>query len=180
MNNLCPDRKRVTRKVSGGEITNYGDNPRKKLLAVTMVAVLSIVAVVSVYAVLIGSFTGGDVTVGGMDSSYIRYSSDNVEAGTWNTTQISSGTGVAWYSRLEIPGGYSGPVTIAWHLENKTGASTWTDVTDAIASTSIVLTGDVQNVFATSDGLWAAGNHNWGSDCAWAGTYRVMVAVNSA
>jgi len=147
---------------------------------VTLVTVLSIVAVVSVYAVLIGSFTGGDVTVGGMGASSLQYSTDNVVAPTWNTTQTMGGPGVAWYARLEITSGYSGPVTIAWHLENKTEASTWADVAGATASTSITLNGTAQNVYSTTDGLWAASNHNWGTDCAWAGTYRVMVDVDTA
>jgi hypothetical protein len=147
---------------------------------VTLVAVLSIVAVVSVYAVLIGTFTGGDVTVGGMGSGNLMYSSDNLEGGTWTSTLSSSGVGVAWYSRFVIAnGGYSGPVTITWHLENKTGPSTWADVTGATASTSMVLTGGAQNVYATSDGVWAAGNYNWGADSEQAGTYRVIVDVES-
>lgn len=144
----------------------------------TLVTVLSIVAVVSVYAVLIGSFTGGDVTVGGMGSSNVMYSLVNADPGTWTST-LGPGAGISWYSRLEIPAaGYTGPVTITWHLEQKTGASTWTDVTGATASTSIVLTGGVQDVYATTDGLWAAGNHDWGPNTA--GTYRVNVEVQSA
>jgi len=180
LNNLCPDRKRVTRKVSGGEITNYGDNPRKKLLAVTMVTVLSIVAIVSVYAVLIGTFPGGEVTVGGA-GGYIRYNVTDVDSGTWNTTLISSGAGVAWYSRLEIPsGGYSGPVKITWQLQNKTDALNWANVTGANQITDTVLTGGLQNVYASSDGTFATGNHDWGAHSEVAGAYRVMAYAESA
>jgi hypothetical protein len=176
---LCPDRKRVTKKVSGGEITNYGDNPRKKLLAVTLVTVLSIVAVVSVYAVIIGTFQGLEVTVGGAQGS-IGYSADNVEPGSWTETLDTIGVGVAWYARFEIPtGGYSGPVTITWQLQNKTGALTWADIADASESTSVVFTGSDQNVYATSLGA-ITGNHDWGADFPRAGTYRVIVQVNSA
>jgi hypothetical protein len=146
---------------------------------VTLVTVLSIVVVVSVYAVLIGTFTGGDVTVGGMGLANVRYSSDNTEAGTWTPTLSPTGTGVPWYSRLEIPAaGYSGPVTITWHLEQKN--ATWTDVPSASTSTSMLLTGGTQNIYATTNGLWAAGNQDWGANSTQAGTYRVIVDVQSA
>jgi hypothetical protein len=148
---------------------------------VTLVTVLSIVAVVSVYAVLIGTFPGGDVTVGGMGSANVMYSTVNADPGSWTSTLSSSGTGVAWYSRLEIvAGGYSGPVKITWQLENKTGASTWTNVTGASALTTMVLDGSAQNVYVTSDGTFGTGNYDWGANSLWAGTYRVMAYVESA
>jgi hypothetical protein len=143
-----------------------------------MVAVLSIVAVVSVYAVLIGSFTGGDVTVGGMGSGNLMYNVDNLEAGSWTSTLDSSGVGVAWYSRLEIDdGGYAGPVTITWKLQQET--ATWTDVPGATQTTTITLTGGVENVYASGTGV-STGNHDWGAQCLQAGTYRVIVSVESA
>jgi len=146
---------------------------------VTLVTVLSIVAVISVYAVLIGTFTGGDVTVGGMGSGDLKYSSDNLEAGTWASTLNTSGPGATWYSRLDIAAsGYSGPVTITWQLEQKGAA--WTNVTGANLLTSMVLTGGAQNVYGTGNGAWAADNHDWGAHSAANGTYRVFVYVESA
>jgi hypothetical protein len=146
---------------------------------VTLVTVLSIVAVVSVYAVIIGTFTGGEVTVGGAEGN-IRYSADNVELGSWTEALDGIGVGVAWYARFEITtGGYSGPVTITWQLQNKTGTSTWADLAGASESTSVVFTGSAQNVYATSLGA-ITGNHDWGADFPRAGTYRVIVEVNSA
>jgi len=148
---------------------------------VTLVTVLSIVVVVSVYAVWIGTFTGLDVTVGGMGSGNVMYSLVNADPGSWASTLGPSGPSVAWYSRLEIAtGGYSGPVKITWQLENKTGASTWANVTGASATTDMVLTGGAQNIYSTTDGVWAAGNYNWGADSEQAGTYRVIAYVNSA
>jgi hypothetical protein len=148
---------------------------------VTLVTVLSIVAVISVYAVLIGTFTGGEVTVGTVPLSYVKYSTVNADPGTWTSTLTPSGALVPWYSRLEIPpGGYSGPVTITWQLENKTGASTWANVTVASQITDMVLNGLVQYVYATTDGIWAEGNHNWGANVPTNGTYRVIAYVNSA
>ena len=144
----------------------------------TLVTVLSIVAVVSVYAVLIGSFTGGDVTVGGMGSGNLMYNADNNETGTWASTLSSSGVGVAWYSRLEIAtGGYAGPVTITWQMQQEN--ATWTDVPGASQTTSIVLTGGAQNVYASDTGT-STTDHNWGVQCLQPGTYRVIVSVESA
>ena len=145
----------------------------------TLVTVLSIVAVISVYAVLIGTFTGGDVTVGGMGSGDLKYSSDNLEAGTWASTLNTSGPGATWYSRLDIAAsGYSGPVTITWQLEQKGAA--WTNVTGANLLTSMVLTGGAQNVYTSSDGTFATGNHDWGAHSEVAGAYRVMAYAESA
>jgi hypothetical protein len=146
-----------------------------------LVAVLSIVSVIAVYAVFLGSFVGKDVTVGGIGSGNVMYSSLNVDPGTWFETLAPSGPGVNWYSRLEVAaGGYSGPVKITWQLENKTGFSTWENVTGASATTNMVLTGLVQNVYATTDGSWATSNYNWGLNSTVAGTYRVIAYVESA
>ena len=151
------------------------------LLVGTILTVLSIVSVVGIYAVLIGQFQGGEVTVGGVGASTVTYSLDNIEAGTWTATLAPSNDSTSWYTRLEIgASSYSGPVNITWHLEQKTGVDTWTDVSGATVSTSIVLSGGAQNVYATSDGTYAAGNHDWETDVEAAGTYRVIATVESA
>jgi hypothetical protein len=146
-----------------------------------MVAVLSIVAVVSVYAVLINTFTGGEVNILGSGSGNVMYSLTNADPGTWASTISPSSTSVPWYSRLEIGADvYSGPVTMTWQLQNKTGPSTWADVTGVSASTSMVLSGSAQNVYATSNGVFGASNYNWQLNATTAGTYRVVATVNSA
>lgn len=146
----------------------------------TLVTVLSIVAVVSVYAVLIGAFIGGDVTVGDQALGDIMYSSSNTEPGTW-TSDLGPGVSSAWYARLVIPtAGYSGPVTVSWHLEQRTGplSTDWTDVSGAIASTSLVLDSTARSIYASGDGA-LTGNYNWGVDTTVAGTYRVLADVDS-
>jgi hypothetical protein len=146
---------------------------------VTLITVLSIVAVISVYAVIIGTFTGEEVTVGGAAGN-IRYNVNDVDSGTWNVTLISDDVLAAWYSRLEIPsGGYSGPVKITWQLQNKTDASNWANVTGASQITNMVLTGGLQNVYASSDGTFATGNHDWGAHSEVAGAYRVFAYAES-
>lgn len=144
----------------------------------TLVTVLSIVAVVSVYAVIIGTFTGQDVTVKGVGSGSLKYSLNNVDS--WASILTSDGPGIPWYSRLEIGAdGYSGHVIITWQLEQEIDTNNWTPVTDATTTTNIVLNGSGGNIYATSDGVWAEGNYNWGAEVAGSGTYRVVASVDS-
>jgi hypothetical protein len=146
---------------------------------VTSLTVLAIASVLVVYAVTIGSFTGGEVTVGGMASSTVTYSSDNIN-GPWETTLAPGSVSDLWYSRLEISAGdYSGPVTITWQLQKKTGTSTWEDVTSASTTTTMTLAGTAEDVYASSDGA-STGNQDWGTYVTAAGTYRVIVSVESA
>jgi hypothetical protein len=161
----------------GGEKTNFEGKSKKGFLAVTLVTVLSILAVIGVYAVLIGTFTGGQVTVGSVASSNITYSSDNATG--WTSTLSVSAASDAWYSRLEVgANSYSGPVTITWQLQNETAPSTWNNVGSAV-QTSMVLSGSAQDVYASSNGA-SNTNFNWGSLTTTAGAYRVYVTVNSA
>jgi len=143
---------------------------------VTLVTVLSIVAVVSVYAVLVGTFTGGEVTVGGTGAGNVMYSLVNSDPGTWESTLGNASA--AWYSRLELAtGGYTGPVSITWQLQKK--VSGWTDVSGATTTTSLTLTGSQQTIYVTSNGL-ISGNNDWGANVTGSGGYRVMAYVNSA
>jgi len=117
------------------------------------------------------------LSVGVIGDSTVTYTVDNNETGVWTTTLAVSSPSAAWYSRLQInTGDYSGPVTMTWQLQQKTGDSTWGDVGGSV-STSLVLSGIAQNVYATSNGAYAAGNHDWGMDVPTAGTYRVVVTA---
>jgi hypothetical protein len=142
--------------------------------------VVAIVSTLAVTAVLIGSFQGGEVTVGGMASSTVTYNADNNATGTWSTTLAPSGISDPWYSRLEIgAGSFSGPATITWQLQQKTAPSTWTDVSGASTTTTITLTGSAEEVYASTDGANAS-NYDWSTDITEAGTYRVAVSVDSS
>jgi hypothetical protein len=140
------------------------------------VAVLSIVTVVSVYAVWIGAFQGGEVTVGTAESGSVKYSLTNVEGATW-ASSLENPTSASWYSRLEfLADGYSGPVSITWKLQKKTGTS-WDNITSTL--TPVTLTGAAQNIYVTGDGL-IDGNRDWELlGVTGSGTYRVIVEINS-
>ena len=144
---------------------------KKAFLAAALLTVALFSLVVVAYA---------EVTVGSLAplKGTLTYSLDNSEVGTWTTTLASSGPFAPWYSRLEINGaGYNGPVTITWKLQQMIGFSNWTDVSGAALSSSIVLSGSVQSVYATSDGVYSSSNYDWGQYIAASGTYRVVATI---
>jgi hypothetical protein len=152
----------------------------RKIIHGKLQTVITIFSVLTVYAVMIGSFQGGKLTVGGVASAIVTYSLDNSEAGSWTTTLAPSGTSSSWYSRLDIDAGdYFGPVTITWQLQQKTEPSTWTDISGADATTTMTLAGTAENAYASSDG-GNIGNYDWSTDVTTAGIYRVVVTVKSA
>jgi len=53
---------------------SYTIKSRKSLLLLTMLTILSTASVVTVYAILIGTFTGGNVTIGGSAAGTVYYS----------------------------------------------------------------------------------------------------------
>ena len=144
---------------------------KKAYLVAALLTVVALSSIVVAYA---------EVTVGSAAplQGTVRYSLDNAEVGTWNTTLTPNGPSDAWYSRLEINGaGYNGLVTITWKLQQKTGFSGWSDVPGAAISTSMVLSGSGQNVYATSDGSYSSSNYDWGLAITASGTYRVVVTI---
>jgi hypothetical protein len=152
---------------------NKRKKSRKLLLIATALTIAALVSVMYAYAAyLIGTFPGGAVTVGGVGSSTITYSS----GGTWATTLQVSSVSTPWYARLEISSAntYKGPVTIAWQLYNETGSPVGSPV-----PTSVTLNGGAQIVYASADGA-TTGETNWASLISNAGTYTVTATVDSA
>ena len=144
---------------------------KKASLAAVLLVVVVLSSVVVAYA---------EVTVGSVAplQGAVMYSLDNAEVRTWNTTLTPNGPLAPWYSRLEINGaGYNGHVTIIWKLQQSSGYSSWTDVSGAAMSSSMVLSGSVQSVYATSNGAYSSSNYNWGQDITASGTYRVVVTI---
>ena len=138
-------------------------------LALLLIVVLCSVAVAHAQATISSASTlKGTVT----------YSLDNFDDGKWSTTLTPNGPFAPWYSRLEISSNdYNGPVTITWKLQKQTGFSSWTDVSGAEMLTSIVLTENNQNIFASNDGTYSPNNYDWGQYVAASGTYRVVATV---
>ena len=148
---------------------------RKGFMTLTLLTIVSIALVVVAYAaVTIGTFTGGDVTVLGTATGNVRYSITNEEGASW-TAALTPGS-ASWYTRLEIGADtYTGPVTITWQLQQNTGS--WVDL-GSPTTTSITLTGNAQNVYASTDGLITS-NRDWKLTATETGTYRVVATIAS-
>jgi len=142
-----------------------------------MLTILSAASVVTVYALLIGTFTGGNVTIGGSAIGTVTYSTDQI---TWTESISPANASTSWYSKLNVDGGqYSGTaVTISWQLQRKIDDTTWSNVGSATL-TSITLGAGAQDVYATPTGV-STSNRDWGLDVTEQGTYRVVTSVNSA
>jgi hypothetical protein len=159
---------------------NNGEKSRKLLLIATAITIVALVSVMYTYAVLIGTFPGGAVTVGGVGSSTITYSTTNsTDPSTWGTTLQVTSLSTPWYARLEIGSSnkYSGPVTITWQLQNETAPNTWSPV-GSPKTTSVTLSKGAQIVYASADGT-ITDNTNWESLISLAGTYNVTATVDS-
>jgi len=142
---------------------------RKAFIATVLLVVFVLSSVAVVYAeVIVGGVTQPQGTV--------MYSLNNTENGTWSATLTLSSSSDNWYSRLEF-NGYRGSVTVTWMLQQETGFSSWTDVSGAVISTSIVLLGSVQNVYATSNGAYSSSNCDWSQYATGSGIYRVVVTI---
>jgi hypothetical protein len=157
---------------------NNRKKSRKLLLITTVVTIIALALVLTTYAaVLLGTFQGGEVTIGGVSSSQgtITYNAANNVGGSWTTTlQQSSGS---WYARLELTSTYNGPVTITWQLQIDTGSG-WSDVSGATVTTSATLTGTGQDVYASATGA-STGNQDWSQYATNQGTYMVTATVDS-
>jgi hypothetical protein len=151
-------------------ITPIQNRSRKAVLVVILLIVVCS-AVVATYA---------EVGVSNMSQfqGTVIYSPKNAENGMWSTTLTISNPSDPWYSRLEInSAGCNRHVTVIWQLQQKTDFSSWTAVSGAVISTSITLSGGVQNVYATDDGAYSSSNHEWGQNAVKSGTYRVVATL---
>jgi hypothetical protein len=150
---------------------------KRGLLTATLCTVLAISLTVVVAAVTIGTFTGDEVTIGGVAASSVTYSLDNT---AYSTTLEPGSAATSWYTRLEIgAGSYNGPVTITWQLEQKTGPSTWAPVSGGDTTTTVTLSGSAEDIYASTDG-GSTSNYDWSTDVTAPGTYRVVASVESA
>jgi hypothetical protein len=147
---------------------------QKEFVVVTLVALISVALIIAVYATLLGTFTGGDVSVVAVGGQ-VWYSTDNSVFS--NATLSNHPISAPWYVRFVTEtGGYTGNVTVTWELVNKTsGAPIYT-----VTSNNFPLNGSiVQYIYATSDGSGPASNYNWGQNTTVADTYYIKVTFNT-
>ncbi len=157
---------------------NYESKHRKRLLALAVVTIVAIASVSTAYAVLIATFTGGEVTIGGDTTGTITYSTDKE---TYSPTLCLPDSGSQWYTKLTIDGGsqYAGQtVTITWILQQKTGDNTWTDGSALPSQTTITLPSyGALDVYTSPTGV-SNGVFDW-SLISSNGVYRVVTTVES-
>ncbi len=155
---------------------------QKAFVGVTLTTVVSIALVLVVYAAILGTRYGGEVTVGGVGGT-IYYSS--AQSGPWSQTTLSvTPAGSQWYTVLTTPGSeYVGPVSISWQLWKKGTASDWSDATTvgAAQTTSIVLTSASQTIYVEPSGVTQNSNFNWGQSGFGdvPASYRVVATISS-
>lgn len=156
---------------------------KKLFITSTTLVIIALASILSVYAGLVATYSGTGVEI--IDDNLnnfatVKYTLDN---STWETTTAPDNPGDDWFARVEfIEGGYSGPATLTWTLENETiTPGAYVAVEGAtFTSGTIVLTGEIQTLYATADGTLTIDNVNWGSYVLQSGTYRVTVVVNTA
>lgn len=132
---------------------NQTKKSRKLLIGATIIMIIALSSILTVYAaVLLGTFTGGDVTVGGITSATITYSIDGTTA--WSSTLNSGAPGNSWYSKIVLGSGYTGPATITWQLQKDGSPVSGATIT----TTKSIAPGDT--VYATLTGV-QSGNLDW-------------------
>ncbi len=155
---------------------------QRAFVAVTLVTVLAVTTVFVVYAVILSTINGGNVSVVGSGSGQMWYDDANsASAAAWTGTLSNVANGTAWYAKFNTTAaGYNGVVTVTWTLQWN-NAGTWTDVGGgATQITTVTLSGlSGQNVFASADGTQGS-NFNWGQYATVADrTYRVRAVIES-
>jgi hypothetical protein len=154
---------------------NNGKKSGKLLIVATVLTIVALASVLVVFAAILGTFQGGKVTVGGVTSGTIAYNDDN--STEWNAN-LQPAVSSPWYARIQVEG-YSGPVTITWQLQIETAPSVWSDVGGATVTTTTILAGSSEYVYASLDGSQTS-NHDWGSSITTGGTFSIKVTVASA
>jgi hypothetical protein len=147
---------------------------QKGFVAVTLITLLAIALVIVVYATILGTFTGQNVTVV-TQGGQITYCQNT--SGPWTTTLGNIGNGSEWYARFATTSaGHKGPVNMTWILQWSNG----TNVSGVTQTTQVTLTGDSgQIIYASTDG-GTSSQKNWGASTTTAGTYRIKVTITAA
>lgn len=160
---------------------NETRKPQRTFLAVTAITVIAIATVFMVYAAVLSTYYGGNVTVVSTESAIYYSKTNSSSLASWTATLPNVGNGSNWYAYVNFTGaGYQGLVKITWTLENQT--SGWNPVSGAptIVTTNVNLDGNPKTVFASQGSSGQTTNTNWGTYSLWAGTYHIKVVIEQA
>jgi len=153
---------------------------RKLLLISTSITIIALALTIAAFASVLGAnapsletYTGGNISVGGVTSGTIEYNPNADGAGTWSPALQPSGS---WYARIAIGNGYSVPITIKWQLQRETAPSTWTNINGVNITTTLTPSGSAQVVYATANGD-IAGNRDWSQYANSEGVFHVIATI---
>jgi len=149
---------------------------QRTFMTVTAITVIAIATVFIVYAAILGTYPGGNVSIQQMTAT-MYYKGDG--STTWATT-LSIGNGTAWYARLNLTASIpSQTVNVTWTLE-WLNVATWETVSGPTPpETQITLAGTPTAIYVTADGT-DSGNYNWGQHTETVNeVYRVKAVVES-
>ena len=153
-----------------------GIKSRKLLLISTVLTIIAIALVLSVYGALLGTFNGNSVTVTDFAQGAIQYSADG---STWSTsmTTFNATTG-HWYARFEVSSTtYTGTATITFTLQEQNTDGSWSSTGTPVTVSGYSLT-STSIIYASSDGS-SSSLHDFSGDISSGGTYRISVTVAS-
>jgi len=148
---------------------------QRTFMTVTLITVIAVATVFIVYAAILGTYPGGEVSIQTMQGTMYYW---GVGSTSWATT-LSVGNGTNWYARLNVTNVPSQTVNVTWTLEWLNGA-TWETVSGPTPDeTQITLTGTPTAIYVTALGT-ESGNYNWGTHTTTLDrTYRVKAVVET-
>lgn len=146
---------------------------QRTFMTVTAITVIAITTVFLVYAAILGTYRGGQVSINQMQAT-IYYQGEG--ATSWSTS-LSVGNSTAWYARLNVTSSIpSQTVKVTWTLEFDNGT---TVSGPTPPQTTITLTGSPTAIYVTAGGT-ESGNYNWGQHTTSADEiYRVKAVVET-
>lgn len=145
-------------------------------MTVTMITVIAVTTVFIVYAAILGTYPGGNVSVQGMGGEI--YYKQQAPVPTWAAT-LNIANGTSWYARLNLTANVPvQTVNVTWTLEWLNG-SNWDAVSTDAPETQIALAGNPLAIYVTATGI-ESGNHDWGLHTTNVDrTYRVKATVET-
>jgi hypothetical protein len=153
---------------------NTTQKSQRTFMTVTMITVIAVTTVFIVYAAILGTYPGGNVSIQTMQGTMYYWGTGST---TWATT-LSVGNGTAWYARLNVTNVPSQTVNVTWTLEWD-NSGTWDPVSTSAPETQITLTGASTAIYATAAGT-ESGNYNWGTHTQTLDrVYRVKAVVET-
>ena len=128
--------------------------PRRAFVAVTLITVIAVTTVFIVYAALLASYVGPNVSVS-KQGGYIEYSP--ITTTDWSTNPLNINNGTDWYARLVITGATAQQVFVTWTLHCSNGTK-WDKVTYTVS-----LPGTT-TIYPNAADPFTGPGRNWGQD----------------